>query len=65
MDKDGIAMIRQCICKPCRISVLSYEPNVPDIVLAVGYGILRSEVFMNDVRTLVKRAIKSVQSGIQ
>jgi hypothetical protein len=65
MDKDGIAMMRQCIRKPCRISVPFCEPNVPDIVLAVGYGILRSEVFMNDVRTLVKRAIKSVQSGIR
>jgi hypothetical protein len=65
MDKDGIAMMRRCMRKPCRISVLSYEPNVPDIVLAVGYGILRSEVFMNDVRTLVKRAVKNVQSGIR
>ena len=53
MDKDGIAMMRQCMRKPCRISVPFCEPNVPDIVLAVGYGILRSEVFMNDVRTLV------------
>jgi hypothetical protein len=65
MDKDGIAMMRQCMRKPCRISVPFCEPNVPEIVLAVGYGILRSEVFMNDVRTLVKRAIKSVQSGIR
>jgi hypothetical protein len=65
MDKDGIAMMRQCMRKPCRISVPFCEPNVPEIVLAVGYGILKSEVFMNDMRTLVKRAIKSVQSDIR
>ena len=58
-------MMRQCMRKPCRISVPFCEPNVPDIVLAVGYGILKSEVFMNDMRSLVKRAIKSVQSGIR
>jgi hypothetical protein len=64
-SKDGIAMMRCRIHRLCRISVLFCEPNVPEIVLAVGYGILKSEVFMNDTRSLVKRAIKSVQSRIR